>query len=853
MLKKIGFIALFMCSLQVMAQSVYPNSGSGGITGAGDNPTKNRKSLRPGDILWLAPETRNIGVQYERIELAVDLPQKVKERILYFLATDDSIKGVNPFLEWQLDVTATFTHVQSQTVRTVDAFYYHNYERDTSNADFRKWKWNKKETPNFMRVRFAPPLPGDWVCNISVKTKKTNFKYPPFYFKVARSNNPGYVAMGESKRYFTLGEETYFPAGQNLVSPRCEFCFVNTRMDLPGPKNGPAAQSLESWMLEPTVVKGFIMFQDHMKSLAASGGNYFREILIPQNQDIEWEKLGNYYDRMNRAWELDEQVFLAEDLGLKMQLNLQIQFSLENDQNRIFWNWSTDKGDKRHRSPKTPCANPYNTQIKTTRNDDPNTFFSDPTARKFYRQKLRYIVSRWGYSTGIAVFGMASEIETPCTDPPVCVSWMTEMGAYMKEDLKINQLLSPSFLGIYHDAENYENKIMELENYDMSTYNWYSASPTKFQGVLQHIEGLNNQFDKPFFFGEMGNADLYPCDTSRIEWIRDSWLSAFSGNAGIGMNWDDPFDDELRAHLGNIHGFVHGIDFDNEGDPWKTQRVVSDNRKAETVFLISPEKTHAVGVISNRYYNWYLNGDTTVNRNGRLICADRIPTDPGFDHTRPPAERGIWERNYNDSPDNYIDQFSRKSEMNNPVVFSPFQTISSDSDKHNRLRIYGLNGGVYTVDFYNALTMEYLGSQTNRGPSVRLEYPEMDINTGLIAFKLRQNKEGDFPQIQEEDRVLIDHKAAIYNQAANGFLIANNRYSIEYNNETASGTVDILHSGEKRDYELMIYDAKGQLILTERSDDPSFAFSNLPAGQLHIKLFVNGFCYTEDIEHKPKF
>ena len=40
-------------------------------------------------------------------------------------------------------------------------------------------------------------------------------------------------------------------------------------------------------MLEPTVMKGFIMFQDHMRSLSANGGNYFRELLLPQNQDIE--------------------------------------------------------------------------------------------------------------------------------------------------------------------------------------------------------------------------------------------------------------------------------------------------------------------------------------------------------------------------------------------------------------------------------------------------------------------------------------------------------------------------------------------------------------------------------------
>ncbi len=712
------------------AQSVYRQA---------DDP-KNISELRNKDITWLKPNSFLKAELFNRVELAVDLPQEIEKRINYFLETDDSTKGINPFLEWQLDVTAAFFHYESQTKKVVDAFYYNNYSRDTSHSDFRNWKWNREETPNFMRVRFAPPETGEWGCAVTIKTKDTLISFIPFNFSVESSDNKGFIEVGLSKRFFTLGDETYFPSGQNLVSPRCEFCFVNTAKVLPSEKNGPAAQSLESWMLRPTVVKGFLMFQDHMKNLAASGGNYFRELLMPQNQDIEWAKLGNYYDRMNCAWELDEQFFLAEQLDLKMQLNLQIQFALEADRNRIFWNWSADPNDKRHKTAENPCSNPYNRQISTTKNGDPNTFFSDETAKKFFKQKLRYIHSRWGYSTSLAIYGMASEIQTPCTDPSVCVSWSEEMGNYLKNELKIDQLLTPSFLGIFHDSENYENKIIALKDYDMSAYNWYSASPSKHQSTGRIIRDFNTGFQKPFFYGEIGNANLYNCDTARIEWIRDSWMSAFSGNAGVGMNWDEPFDDELRIHLGNINQFMKGINFDGNGDPWESNRVISDNRKAETIFLLSPDKKAAVGVISNRYYNWYETADTL----SKPICSNRIPTDPGFNPTRTVDKKGVWEKTYNENPKSYIDRVSKNSQMNEAVVYYPFESFDHLKSENYRLRIYGLTRGKYTVDFYNALTLEYLGSETNWGPNVRLEYPEMNESTGMIAFKIYRSD--TFPQ-----------------------------------------------------------------------------------------------------------
>lgn len=799
------------------------------------------------DVFWYYPEKHLIAEQYERLELAVDLPESIEKKVNHFLETDDTINGINPFLEWQLDITANFTHELTKFEREIDAFYYNNFSRDTSDADFRKWDWIKEETAHPFRVRFAPPKGGKWNCIITVTSKDTSFQLKPFQFEIQRTNEPGYVSLGPSRKYFTLGGETYFPSGQNLVSPRCEFCYKNSNGDLPDEgKDAYAAQSLESWMLEPTAMKGFLMFQNHMKSLAANGGDYFRELLMPQNQDIEWEKLGNYYGRQNRAWELDEQFFLAESLGLKIQLNVQIQFALVTNHKRVFWNWSRDPQDKKHISEDHPCANPYNLQIETTKNDDPNTFYSDPTAKKFYKQKLRYLISRWGYSTSWAVVGMSSEMQNPCTDAETCVSWMEEMGNYLKKDLQMDQLLSPSFLGIYHDPENYEYKILEQDVYDMSTLNWYSASPTKYQGLARTINRFVEQFNKPFFFGEIGNSDLYPCDTARIEWIRDAWMTAFSGNAGVGMNWDEPFDNELRKQLGNIRKLTGGIDFDNNGTPWQTRRVISDNRKVESMYLINPEHTAAVGVLSNRYYNWYMYGDTTEEG-----CSNRVPIDPGFDGSKPSAEKGVWERTYKEQPENYIDKARGSSLMNEPVQFSPFEAIDYNNGFFYRIRFKDFEPGYYTIEFYNALTMELLDERTNWGPNIRLEYPEMNENSGLIAFKIYKNSLKQFPEITKEERIPIDYTTAEVKTEKSSYYTKNNRYEFEINRRYKSITFNLLDEPAEQNFEIVLIDQqKNEEVYRAGFETLTFTtnIQGLKKSVYRVEITINGITYIEEFQ-----
>ena len=66
-----------------------------------------------------------------------------------------------------------------------------------------------------------------------------------------------------------------------------------------------------------------------MTDLAYTGANYFRYIISPWQTEIEFEELGNYSDRLPNAWEFDQILEHANELDLKLHLNLVVQEELQ--------------------------------------------------------------------------------------------------------------------------------------------------------------------------------------------------------------------------------------------------------------------------------------------------------------------------------------------------------------------------------------------------------------------------------------------------------------------------------------------------------------------------------------------
>ncbi|MCD6351727.1 MAG: DUF5060 domain-containing protein, partial [Armatimonadetes bacterium] len=127
-----------------------------------------------------------------------------------------------------------------------------------------------------------------------------------------------------------------------------------------------------------------------------------------------YEGVGRY--NQDIAYNFDRLIELAEKRGLYVQLCL----------NNACWEFG--RPDGKHDAYDSWGGNPYN-----RRNGGPcarpSDFWTNPQARRLYRNKLRYIVARWGYSTHVLAWELWNE-QGSQTD--ASVAWHREMADYLR-------------------------------------------------------------------------------------------------------------------------------------------------------------------------------------------------------------------------------------------------------------------------------------------------------------------------------------------------------------------------------------------------------------------------------------
>jgi hypothetical protein len=399
----------------------------------------------------------------------------------------------------------------------------------------------------------------------------------------------------------------------------------------------------------------YLAYHHQLEVLAESGGNYFRMINSPWSTDIEFEQLNNYSDRMEHAWEMDEILRVAEELGLRMHFDLQIQYSFEAPDPFSFhrWDWSIT-GDPLDPGPDCIEAGDPGNCYRTALNlEDPKLFFTNADAKKYYKYKLRYIIARWGYSNEIALIELFSEINNagsehpkeklqtgvdvfgnptygcfiieslnynpykePETDFIISVNnWQEEMCQYIKQKLQhSNHPLAVNYAG--PPDWNNGDDIYQSEFVDIMTYNFYQAAIEKNEFAVTQVAEwqVDKDINKPFMFSEYGpgGGGYELCDHG-VDFIKALTLSPFSGTAGAAMNWDWQFpgQEQYWHYMGPVKALMEGIPLDEEN--WQVGiPLITEAKEVEVMYLIGPELEEGghkvVGVISNRTFNYFTQG-----------------------------------------------------------------------------------------------------------------------------------------------------------------------------------------------------------------------------------------------------
>jgi hypothetical protein len=606
----------------------------------------------------------NEVMKLKKFELGVELPASILEKVNNFVTEANVGEKINPYLEEEIRVVAEFTgSISTQWFSqpytyllniSIDGFYAKDFTSEMFSSeptpansiyfeDEEYWnlgKWTEVPTDYPFRIRFAPPENGDWECLIKIYVGSDVYESNVFNFKVIESGSDGYIKAGNNGRFLALGGKTFIPIGCNISWPETTEAFdPELSQYMKTMYNGTLSPRAENYRQYYVVPRVYEKYKGVMNNLIDNGANNFRTIMYPTGTEIEWEKLGNYTKRLHMAQEMDKILELAEERNAYIHWNLQIHYSFQNAAAAYgcawTWNYQTVDGE-------TFC---YRNLIG---NNDPVSFFTHEDSKKFYKQRLRYILARYGYSTNISVFELFSEISnvgSTIADNSdyyktgdnylVYEDWQREMAAYIKTQHNGSiHLVTSSYAG----AKVIADKTFQSPNMGLSTSNIYNFNTPEFSNSFWNNEvaekylnddcsdddidyqGYNepcgDSFNpKPLMFSETGPVDV-ECTGNYIETNRNMWEGLFSGLAGT-FSWNNWYEPANYAIYGQMKNFVAGIDFDggqwhpgaskrDDLPKWIYKGAFAEDMESQVVdlaYLRSGDGNFAIGVLTNKTFN----------------------------------------------------------------------------------------------------------------------------------------------------------------------------------------------------------------------------------------------------------
>ena len=313
-------------------------------------------------------------------ESSVGGPPAVRRFETFTLRFELSRQVDNPFDPEKADITCLVKTPSGKSLEHV-GFWYQDYDRTQRFEDDDLKPMGRPE----WRVRITPREPGEYSYQLRVKLgNEPMLELPPRTFVCQPSSEgKGFLRVSErDKRFLEFETGSFFyPIGHNVSTPVDMRCWR------------------EIFKKEPPAGRGLAMYMDVFDKMEANRENTVEVWMASWWLGIEWTTYWKDYYGPRRyslphAWKLDYLLDLARQHGLYIHLVL--------DNHGKFSQWCDWEWDN----------NPYNSHLQ------PNgivataqEFFSSQTARKWHKNKLRYIAARWGSDPAILGWELVSEYD----------------------------------------------------------------------------------------------------------------------------------------------------------------------------------------------------------------------------------------------------------------------------------------------------------------------------------------------------------------------------------------------------------------------------------------------------------
>lgn len=359
--------------------------------------------------------------------------------------------------------------------------------------------------PSEWRIRFAPVESGAYQGSVILAVKGSPGTPVPVAFTVAPSKARGFLRPAGPWIFRFDSGEPFRGIGENL-------CWESRSND--------DSKFFKALHEDPRFNYTYLLGE-----LSKDGGTFFRTWMCPWNLPLEWHHVidtARYADDTRRfnlsaIRRMDELLEIAEATNTYFMLTI--------DPHGAF----LGKGWE---------LNSYNT-VNGGPAATPKDFFTSPEARARYKDKLRYMVARWGYSPHLAVWEFFNEIDNAMygqkekIPDPVIADWHAEMAAFLKAADPYGRLVTTS---VSHRDVAGMNAIPSMDFSQKHIYRNTLSIPAVIRQYVAR-EG------KPYVIGEFGREWDWSKDFNAIAGEMDHdyklglWLGLFSPTPILPMSW----------------------------------------------------------------------------------------------------------------------------------------------------------------------------------------------------------------------------------------------------------------------------------------------------------------------------
>ncbi len=442
----------------------------------------------------------------------------------------------------QIDLHAIVTTPSGKKI-TVPGFLYQGYTRAL--VDGREQMTLSGNCD--WRIRFSPAEVGEYRIVVAAQdSSRQTVKSSEMTFQSVKSVSSGFVRISKrDKRYFQTDDgRPYFPIGANV-------CWGGAQ----------GTYDYDKWL----------------PGYGKSDSSYFRVWLAPTFTTFALETLGPAdglgVGRINlaNAWRLDYVLDLAQLNNLRVMLCIDSFNILRKSAEGAYGEWENSPQNAANGGP-----------LK-----EPVEFWTDSKMLKAYKNKLRYLVARYGWRTNVLSWEFWNEVDiiSPTAwDVKKATAWHASMAQYLRKIDPWQHLITTSFAS--SDGIPEIDSLPEMEYTQIHNYGSRDIPAFLTSTVERH-----SNYKKPCYVGEFGadvNGADATVDPTGVALHEGLWSTALNGAAG-GANlwwWDnDIHPNNLYYHFAALTSFIKDIDFPNEGfKPFNKAKFVQQRSQGKTMY-----------------------------------------------------------------------------------------------------------------------------------------------------------------------------------------------------------------------------------------------------------------------------